>query len=91
MLADVMVSRERMHAANLEQSQAAIVIMANSLGLYPSPSAQRADLWNAQCPRRNHFLLLNTKRDEFWCGYCNRHGSAPDLVAFVQEPKKAGA
>jgi hypothetical protein len=71
--------------ANLERSDEAIVILASELGLAPEPSSESTGFWNARCPGTQHQLLLNTSRNEFWCGYCNRSGDVDGLRSFVDE------
>ena len=73
---------------NLEQDQAAIVVLARELGLKPEPGMDALDLWEATCPGTQHRLLLNTNRNEFWCGYCNRSGDVDALRSFADERKQ---
>lgn len=71
--------------ANSTQAAAAVVVSARSLGLSPSPSFRQESMWDANCPGTHHQLLLNTARNEFWCGYCRRSGGIDALEDFVKE------
>lgn len=74
--------------SNLEQGDVAIVTLARKLGLAPEPSSVASGIWDAQCPGGRHRLLLNTSRNEFWCGYCNRSGDLDCLRSFADDRKK---
>lgn len=78
----------KIREGNLEQSTAAIVTTASSLSLKPEPSSDAANLWDANCPGTHHRLLLNTSRNEFWCGYCNRGGDPGVLRSFADERER---
>ena len=73
------------------ENKAPIIKLAERLKLHPQPDNRSPGIWNAQCPAGSHFLLLNNKTNDFYCGYCARRGSASVLKAFKHGPRgKAG-
>ena len=78
----------KIREGNLEQAHMAIVTKARELSLTPEPSLMASGFWDARCPGTQHGLLLNTSRNEFWCGYCNRSGDFDALRSFADERKK---
>jgi hypothetical protein len=84
---DLVMRSEKIRKANLEQSVAEIVSSAFALGLQPEPSSQSENLWAANCPAARHRMLLNTSRNEFWCGYCKRSGDVEALRSYSEEHK----
>lgn len=74
---------------NMKQADEAILALARELELTPEPSSDSSGIWDAQCPGTKHGLLLNTSRNEFWCGYCNRSGDLDGLRSFVDERRRS--
>ena len=64
-----------------------IVATAETLRLHPAPAGTHPQLWRANCPGTGHTLYINTEIDQFFCGYCGRHGRSDTLKDFVSERK----
>jgi hypothetical protein len=68
-------------AASLEPP---IIKAARDLKLNPSPAGHNSSAWIANCPRRSHFIMISSSRNEFGCGYCKRAGGPAELRAFCE-------
>jgi hypothetical protein len=73
------------------KTRGAIVEAADRLGLGPSATGTDPRAWRAQCPGTNHFLLLDSNTEKFFCGWCRRGGGADELAVFVAERRKSGS
>ncbi len=72
-------------ARQAEEQRPPIVVVAEELGLGPSPEGSSPSNWLCRCPETNHSLYL--AGEEFGCGYCRRKGGADELRRFVEERK----
>ena len=54
--------------------------------LEPRPTGIDTISWIAACPvSQNHFIMLVTTTDEWWCGYCRKKGKLPELKAWLTD------
>jgi len=69
---------------NQLQADSAVVTLAKESQLYPRPASEMVGYWHCPCPGRNHFMLLNTARNEFNCGCCKQGGEADARRSWVE-------
>lgn len=60
-----------------------IVQTARDLKLYPEPTGDSPDHWQARCPETNHPLFIHAGSGTFGCGWCGRKGGPDELRKFV--------
>jgi len=82
MVAQALEEQRAAREANRRGEDAPIVVRAEELGLHPRPGDRAEGYWEASCPETNHSLVLNTKLNEFYCGYCKHSGDADELGEF---------
>jgi hypothetical protein len=68
--------------------EAEIVTKAAQLGLSPRASSLGVGTWITRCPGTNHALLLQPKRNLFYCGYCRVGGGIDELDEFAAQRKE---
>jgi len=68
--------------------EAEIVTKAAQLGLSPKASSLGKGTWITRCPGTNHALLLQPKRNLFYCGYCRVGGGIDELDKFAAQRKE---
>jgi hypothetical protein len=84
-ISGVRLEMEEIKKENTEWREAEIIAEAARLGLSPEPSGLDPGLWIAHCPRTNHSLLIQPKRNQFYCGYCRVGGGIDELLEFVSK------
>jgi hypothetical protein len=71
--------------------EAPILKLARELGLHPKPAGHDSNAWTADCPRRNHSIMISPSLNEFGCGYCRRKGGLAELQEFYDYAKSLGS
>lgn len=72
------------------QSETEIISVARELTLHPKPLGIGPDAWLANCPGKNHRLLITAAPNSFGCPWCKRKGGPEELRAFVKERREQG-
>ena len=76
------------YARQARENETEIIHVARELGLRPEPAGIGPIQWYANCPGKQHRLMITTTDDQFGCGYCRVNGGVDELRAFVA--KEAG-
>jgi hypothetical protein len=90
-ISSVCVEMDEIKKANEVWREAEIVTKAAHLGLSPKASNLGVRTWIARCPGTNHTLLLQPKRNLFYCGYCRVGGGIDELDEFTAQRRSTTA
>ena len=89
---DVFDAERRRHREEskmrVAEKPSAVINAAQLLGLYPEPTGQHPDKWQASCPGTNHSIFISPEQDKWFCGWCRRKGGPEELEAFSRERRR---
>jgi hypothetical protein len=89
-ISSVRLEMEEIKKENEVWREAEIVTKAAELGLSPNASNLGVGIWIARCPRTNHTIQMQPKRNLFFCGYCRVKGGIDELDEFAAQRKEYG-
>ena len=83
------IIKERGEKAIINAKDNELIRLFNQNNLSPRPSLENIYSWIANCPsKRAHSIEINTKSNEWGCGYCGIGGDLNELVVFLSNLKE---
>jgi len=80
--------KEREEKAIINAKDNELIRLFNEYNLSPRPSLESIYSWVANCPsKRAHGIEINTKSNEWGCGYCKRKGDINSLREWYESKK----
>jgi hypothetical protein len=73
------------YSRQARENETEIIHVARELGLNPEPAGIGPIQWYANCPGKQHRLMITTSDDQFGCGYCRVKGGVDELRAFIEK------
>lgn len=81
--------KEREEKAIINAKDNELIRLFNENNLSPRPSLENIYSWVANCPsKRAHCIEINTKSNEWCCGYCRIGGDFNELVIILSNLKE---
>lgn len=81
--------KEREEKAIINAKDNELIRLLNEYNLSPRPSLESIYSWVANCPsKRAHSIEIDTKSNEWGCGYCRIGGDFNDLVIYMSNLKE---
>src|SRR5690554_4184169 len=81
--------KEREEKAIINAKDNELIRLFNEYNLSPRPSLESIYSWVANCPsKRAHGIEINTKSNEWGCGYCRIGGDINELVIYMSNRKE---